>query len=69
MSLLNGPGVSNAAAFIVLATDGLSEADRDVFLREVISYAAAGLQELHGPRAAAEAVYGIADYLCCREGS
>lgn len=66
MSLVSGPGVSNAAVFLVLATDGLSEGERDIFLREVIAYAADGLRGIHGSKLAAEAVYGLADELVAR---
>lgn len=68
MSLLNGPGTSNAAMFIVLATDGLSTTERDTFLREVIAYAADGLATIHGPVLASEAVYALADTLATGRG-
>lgn len=63
MSLLSGPGVSNAAAFILLATEGLTDGERDIFLREVLVYAADGLRGIHGNRPAAEVVYCLADQL------
>lgn len=66
MSLVSGPGVSNAAVFLVLATDGLSEGERDIFLREVIAYGADGLRELHGPVLAAETIYMLGDQLIAR---
>lgn len=42
---------------------------RDAFLREMLAHSAAALQVIHGPRAAAEAVYSLADCMVCREGS
>lgn len=69
MSLINGPGVSNAAAFLVLATDGLNEAERATFLRETLAYSATMLRELHGPRVASMAVYAIADEMVGKGGA
>jgi len=43
--------------------------ERDGFLRDMIAHSAAALQIIHGPKAAAEAVYALADHMVCREGS
>jgi hypothetical protein len=44
-------------------------AERDAFLREMLAHSAAALQVIHGPKAAAEAVYSLADCMVCRKGA
>jgi hypothetical protein len=46
-----------------------SPAERDGFVREMLAHSAAALQVIHGPKAAAEAVYSLADCMVCREGA
>lgn len=38
-----------------------SGTERDIFLREMLAYAAAGLMDIHGPQLAAEACYSLGD--------
>lgn len=49
------------------ALAGRSPADQDMFLREMLTSAATGLQLIHGPKLAACALYALADYLVARE--